>query len=64
MFQLQTIWQFSQRMPERDTSSSKVQHREDKITKHKGCPHLYKCDTEEEEDEEEFMATMCHSGET
>ena len=41
----------------KDTSSSKVQHRDERLYKHKGWPHLYEGDTEE------VMVVMCQSGE-
>ena len=51
--------------PEEDTTSWKLQYREERLNKHKGCPHLYKGDWEEEKNEEgEDLAVMCHSGET
>ena len=34
--------------------------REERLTKPKGCPHLYEGDTEEDE----VIAAMCDSGET
>ena len=40
----------------KDTSSGKV-------PKHKGCSHFYKGNPDEE-DEEEFMAAMCHQAAT
>ena len=47
-------------LPKKDTSSSKMQHREERTTKHKECPHLYDSNPEEEE----VIAAMCYSGET
>ena len=42
-----------------------MQHRKERIPKHTGCSNFYDSDPEEEEDEErEVMAVMCHSGET
>ena len=45
---------------EKGTSSGKVFHKKDHIKKHKGYSYLYEGD--QEEDEEEFMAAMCHNG--
>ena len=33
------------------------------MPKHKGCPHPYGSNPGEEEDAEEVMAAICHSGE-
>ena len=39
-----------------------MQHREERITKHIECPHLFGDDPDK--DEEEVMAAICHNGET
>ena len=43
-----------------------MQHREERISEHEGCSHLYEGGPEEteEDEEEEVMAAVCHSGDT
>ena len=52
-------------MSEKDMSTDRVQHGEERSSKIKGSSHLYDGGQEEtEEEEEEVMAAMCHSSET
>ena len=41
-----------------------MQHRQERIPKHKGSSNHYEGDPGEEEDEEEVIEVICHSAET